>query len=102
MDALEIMHNVNDISNNLLVLFEKKEQKDIKLTIKEINKKLDAAEKSTELSKFVADTRKLISIFEDIPVDETKKSESFLNLISLISTERSKIIEKFSFCSEPE
>lgn len=102
MDAIEMVSYVKDISNNILELFEKKERDAINNKVEEIKEKLELMEKIEELSSFVNNTRRLISIFEDYPVDENKRSESFLRLISMISSEKSRIIEKYSFCSEPE
>lgn len=100
MDAREILYRVNNISYMLKDLFEAKDKTEIEEKLNVIRSEMEILEKITELKKFSSNLKDLISIFKEDPFNEDNRNKSFLRLLSIISEERSKIIE--TYCSEPE
>ena len=102
MEAREMLSKVNDISNKLKVLLKANDEETIATVIHEINIEISEVEKEIELKDFVTSLKHIITIFSNNPNDDDVKNRSFLRLLSIISNERSRIIEKYMLCSEPE
>ena len=64
--------------------------------------KIEEIYQNEELKEFADSIKNILKVFNSNPIDENNRHKSFLNLLSLMSAQRWKIIEKYSFCSEPE
>lgn len=101
MEAREMLFKVNEISNSIKDLLKANGKDEIAIIIKDISSEVNKIEKEEEFKNFVENVKKIITVF-DLNPNEDVKRESFLRLLSIISNERSRIIEKYMLCSEPE
>lgn len=93
----ELIANVNLISYKVLKLMEENNKTELVEKIFQLNKELKLLEKSEELRTFVSNVKDLLSAFENNPFDGDMKNKSILRLLSIVSSERSKIIEELGF-----
>lgn len=101
MEAREIINDINYLSCKLKDLLKQNTQEENDIIIKDVNEKIIQLESEPELNDFVNNIKNIITVLNNNPDDDIK-SKSFLNLLSIISKERSRLIEKYTFCSEPE
>lgn len=102
MDAIEMMNFVNSVSSGMMEVLSIKSKSEFDIYLEKLRNKLKSHEDCEELKEFISKSNDLLSILEGGHYSDNKKKESFLHIVSLISEERSKIIEKYTLCSEPD
>ena len=102
MTPRETLLKAKELYDLVMELITLKDKEDIEKKTEAINQKIDEIHQNEELIEFADNVKNIIKVFNSDPLDEKNKHKSFLNLLSLMWSQRSKIIEKYAFCSEPD
>lgn len=102
MEAIEMMNFVNSASIEMMEMLSIKSKNDFENCLNKLRGELKSRENCEELKEFISKSNDLLSILEGGEYSDNVKKESFLHIVSLLSEERSKIIEKYTLCSEPD
>ena len=102
MNPRETLLKAKELYDLVMELITLKDKEDIEKKTEAINQKIDEIHQNEELIEFADNVKNIIKVFNSDPLDEKNKHKSFLNLLSLMSSQRSKIIKKYAFCSEPD
>ena len=102
MNPREILLKAKELYDLVMELITLKEKEDIEKKTEAINQMIDEIHQNEDLKEFAENIQNIIKVFNSNPLDEKNKHKSFLNLLSLMSSQRSKIINKYTFCSEPD
>lgn len=102
MDAIEMINFVDSISSEMMEILSIKSKEDLENCLNKLRGELKSHEDCEELKEFISKSNDLLSILEGGHYNDNVKKESFLHIVSLVSAERSKIIEKYTLCSEPD
>lgn len=97
----EIVSIINEISTKVQDLLSQRNKKDLIEKAGQLDVMLSLYSDISEMSRFINSVKLLTNTFLDNP-SATNSDKSFLKLLSIISTEKSKIIEKYGLSSEPE
>lgn len=100
MDTIEMMNFVNSVSLEMMEMLSIKSGKDFENCLNKIRGELKFHEECEELKEFISKSNDLLSILEGGHYSANVKKESFLHIAFMVSEERSKIVEKYSLCSE--
>ena len=102
MDARETLSKAKELYNLVAELIMETRQEEFDTKRKVIEEKLKEIESIHELGDFSQNIKSILEMFSSNPLDENNKRESLLNLLSALSSQRTKLTQKFGFCSEPE
>lgn len=102
MDAREVLAKAKELNDLVMELIYLTNKEEIERSTEIINKKIEEVSQHAELDEFTDCIKNILKVYNSNPLDEKTRHKSFLNLLSLMSYQRSKIIEKYCFCSEPE
>lgn len=95
METNKIISYVEEISNNITELLSCNSEETIKRISKKIKEKIEKYKEIEDLSVIIENTIKLLSIFELNSDNEEIKNQSYLYLMSIISSEKKRIMEKY-------
>lgn len=102
MNSNELIKNVNVVSNQVIGLMKETQKEKIKKDIVHIGDELYFLKQFTELKEFVKNVEQLLRVLEVNKIDEDVKNKSILRLLSIISTEKAKVIDKYKLCEDLE
>lgn len=102
MDAQETLLKSKELYDLVMEIITLTNTEEIEKKSEILTDKIEEIYQNEELKEFADSIKNILKVFNSNPIDENNRHKSFLNLLSLMSAQRSKIIEKYSFCSEPE
>ena len=102
MDARETLLKSKELYDLVMELITLTDNEEFEKKTEIITDKINKIHQNDELKEFADSIKSILKVFKLNPLDDYNRHKSFLNLLSLMSSQRSKIIEKYGFCSEPE
>ena len=102
MNPRETLLKAKELYDLVMELITLTDNEEIQKKNEIITDKINEIHQNDELKEFVDSIKSILKVFNLNPLDECNRHKSFFNLLSLMSAQRSKIIEKYGFCSEPE
>lgn|SRR5574344_789027 len=92
-DAMDIVLSIYD---DVGLMLKETDFEKVKQRASEIDMKIDEEKNIPELSDFMESVSKLNKCFTANPTSESIRRESLLNLLSAISEQKSRIVERYS------